>query len=213
MIASFGVASENVASRKSLAMLSCGVLGALLGGIAGYLLGVYYLNPIFPSQEPGWRPSLLFPSYFRKTWGTILLAVCLVLRRETSVFGPCFLVQKHKTLYDDYMCRHCPDTAIHDNTSLLVSVSSLGLKMIQLFCRIGTMTSWDACKPTVGFTAALTLHSNGWTKLWSPPSGFGCKVYHLTRDGRGRMSWIFVAWRLWKSSKMTVVPSRSSSRF
>ena len=109
-----GVASENVASRKSLAMLSCGVLGALLGGIAGYLLGVYYLSPIFPSQEPGWRPSLLFPSYFRKTWHTILLAVCLVLRRET-----CPKAQ------NTICVGHCPDTAIHDNTSLLVSVSSL----------------------------------------------------------------------------------------
>ena len=45
------LADEHPASRKSWAMLSCGVLGALLGGIAGYFLGVYYLNPIFPSQE------------------------------------------------------------------------------------------------------------------------------------------------------------------
>ena len=109
---------------------------------------------------------------------TILLAVCLVLRRETSVFGPCFFFWSKSTKH--YMCRHCPDTAIHDNTSCISII--IRLKMIQFFpCRIGTMTSWDACKPTVGFTAALTLHSNGWTKLWSPPSGFGCKVYQ-SRD-------------------------------
>ena len=162
------VASENVASRKSLAMLSCGVLGALLGGIAGYLLGVYYLNPIFPSQEPGWRPSLLFHDPFGGVPGFAQGNKCL-----WSMF---FLSKSTK----HYMCRHCPDTAIHDNTSCISII--IRLKMIQFFpCRIGTMTSWDACKPTVGFTAALTLHSNGWTKLWSPPSGFGCKVYQ-SRD-------------------------------
>ena len=89
------------------------------------LAGGILLEPDLPFSGARVETSLLFPSYFRKTWGTILLAVCLDLRRETSVFGPCFFVQKHKTLYDDYMCRHCPDTAIHDTTSLLVSVSSL----------------------------------------------------------------------------------------
>lgn len=51
-ISGMSAACRNPGSRrKSLAMLSCGVLGALLGGIAGYLLGVYYLSPIFPSQD------------------------------------------------------------------------------------------------------------------------------------------------------------------
>ena len=199
-----GVASENVASRKSLAMLSCGVLGALLGGIAGYLLGVYYLSPICPSQEPGWRPSLLFPSYFRKTWHTILLAVCLVLRRET-----CPKAQ------NTICVGHCPDTAIHDNTSLLVSVSSLDSR-------------WFSFSPagSVPWHLGMCASQRWASRLHSPCTAmveWSCGALRAALDvncinpgtapyqGWPRPDVVdFFAWRLWKSSKMTVVPS---SRF
>ena len=36
--------------RKRLAKLSGGGLGSALGALAGFLLGLYYLNPLFPPQ-------------------------------------------------------------------------------------------------------------------------------------------------------------------
>ena len=38
--------------RKTLTKLGCGLLGAVIGGVAGYLVGLYFLNPLFPAQVP-----------------------------------------------------------------------------------------------------------------------------------------------------------------
>jgi len=38
-------------TRKTLTKLGCGLLGAVIGGVAGYLVGLYFLNPLFPAQD------------------------------------------------------------------------------------------------------------------------------------------------------------------
>ncbi|CAK9068800.1 unnamed protein product [Durusdinium trenchii] len=43
--------SRCTTSRKKRTFAACGVAGAALGGVAGYLLGMYFLNPIFPPQD------------------------------------------------------------------------------------------------------------------------------------------------------------------